>query len=154
MIDFARSYVNAIAWPDPTVFVVTAGFGVAVVAFEYNVASVVAVPVVYLSAVPWNWIVWLTIPAPGPEALTSRYASLSVDAASVSPSRLASCLSGRIAIRLPPPFTLVVNIDTWAAVNDVWPRIATSYDASVVAVTFETSTVRNSLTPSLRRISA
>src|SRR5438876_852502 len=56
MIDRAKSYVNATARPDPTVFVVTAGFGVAVVAFEYNVASVVAVPVVYLSAVPWNWI--------------------------------------------------------------------------------------------------
>ena len=41
-----------------------------------------------------------TIPVPGPCAVSiSRYPSDSVEVASVSPSRPANCLSGRIAIR-------------------------------------------------------
>ena len=49
--------------------------------------------------------------------------------ASVSPSRLASFLSGRMAIRLPPPFTQFVNIVTCASVSGHSPRITTSYAA-------------------------
>jgi hypothetical protein len=56
----------------PTERIVTAGFVVAVVAFEYNVATAAAPLSVYLSAVPWYWIVLLTIPAPG-EALVSTF---------------------------------------------------------------------------------
>ena len=40
--------------------------------------------------------------------------------ASVSPSRLASCLSGRIATRLPPPLTQPVSVVTCAAVSGVF----------------------------------
>ena len=36
---------------------------------------------------------------------------------SVSPSRPASCLSGRIAIRLPPPLTQPVSVDTCGGVQ-------------------------------------
>jgi hypothetical protein len=49
----------------PTERRVTAGFVVAVEAFEYSVAIEVAPLRVYRSAMPWNWIVWPTIPAPG-----------------------------------------------------------------------------------------
>ena len=51
--------MNAAAWPplDPTERNVTAGFVVAVVAFEYSVATAVAPFSMYRSAVPWNWIV-------------------------------------------------------------------------------------------------
>ena len=51
------------------------------------------------------------------------------------PSRAASCLSGRIAIRLPPAVTQFVNIVTCAAVSGISPRITTSYVDETVAVT-------------------
>ena len=68
---------------------------------------------------PWNWIVSLTIPAPGVPARSStlRYASASVAPRSVRPSRLASFLSGRSAIRLPPALTQSVSIVTCAVVS-------------------------------------
>ena len=67
------------------------------------------------------------MPCPGDVAVfTRRYASGRVLEASVRPSREASCLSGRMATRLPPPFTQVVNIVTWDALSDISPRIATS----------------------------
>jgi hypothetical protein len=68
--------------------------------------------------VPWNCIVWLTMPAPGDRVASTRmYAFASVVPASVRPSSPANCLSGRMPIRSPPPFTHVLSIDTWAAVS-------------------------------------
>ena len=56
--------------PDP---LDTVGADIAVVAVEYSVATLVAPLSVYRSAVPWYWIVWLTMPAPGPLVVfTSR----------------------------------------------------------------------------------
>ena len=83
-----------------------------------------------------------------------RYAFDNVLAASVRPSRPASFLSGRIAIRLPPPFTQFVNIVTCGSVNGISPRMTTSYEFSVVAVTRLMSVALNALNPSVRRISA
>ena len=72
-------------------------------------------------------MVWPTMPRPGAAAVaTCRYASDSVLALSVRPSRPASCLSGRMAIRLPPALTQSVSIVTWAALSDISPRMATS----------------------------
>ena len=42
------------------------------------------------------------------------------------PSRLASCASGRIAIRFPPPVTQLLSIVTCAAVSGISPRMTTS----------------------------
>ncbi len=59
--------MNAAAWPPlvPTELSATAGLDVAVVAFEYRVATARALLTVYLSAVPWYCTVWSVIPAPG-----------------------------------------------------------------------------------------
>ena len=67
----ARSYVNASARPpfEPTWIVLTAGYGVEVLALEYSVATAVAPLSVYRSAVPWNCIVCETMPTPGPVAV-------------------------------------------------------------------------------------
>ena len=115
--------MNAAACPpeEPTWFRVTAGFAVASLALEYSVATVAAPLVDQRSAVPWNCIVWPTMPAPG-GALVSifRYSSLrSGPALGTRPSRPARLASGRIAIRLPPPLTHAVSVATSADVSDV-----------------------------------
>ena len=63
-------------------------------------------------------------------------------------------LLGLIAIRLPPPLTQVVSVVAWAAVTVTLPSTTTSYAASVDAESAPTSMVANSLSPSVRRISA
>src|ERR687884_836291 len=57
-------------------------------------------------------------------------------------------------MRLPPPCTQVVNMVTCADVRGVAPRMTTSYWLSVVDVTLARSATANSLSPSVRRISA
>ena len=89
-------------------------------AFVNNVATPVAPLSVYRSAVPWNWIVLPTMPAPAAVLVsTRRYALARVVPASLRPSRPASCLSGRIATRLPPPFTQPVSVETCSALSGV-----------------------------------
>src|SRR5580765_8191107 len=101
-----RSKVKAAARPLPKVLVTTAGHVVGVVALLYRVASDVAPLSVYLSATPWNWRVWLTMPLLiGFDALTSRYPSFVVPPAGVSPKTVANCESGRNAMSVPPLLT-------------------------------------------------
>ncbi len=93
---------------------------------------------------------------PAPAALpvsTFMYWLARVPPASVRPSSPASFLSGRIAIRLPPPCTQVVSVATSASVTAAWARITVSWPASFAAVTGPSAT-ENSLRPSARRISA
>ena len=78
---------------------------------------------------------------------------LSVEPASVSPSSPASCLSGCIAISLPPPLTQLVRVVTWLALRAVSPSRAMSKLESTVEESSEASSVVNSSRPSLRRIS-
>jgi hypothetical protein len=52
MIERARSYVNAAAWPAPAFAKVTAGEGVGEDALEYKVARLVVPLIVYRSAGP------------------------------------------------------------------------------------------------------
>src|SRR4051812_2233017 len=95
------------------------------------------------------------MPAPGGGVgATFTSPSASVPVVLVRPRKPASCLSGRNAIRLPPPVTQVVNMVTWADVKGVAPRITTSYWLRVVAVTVDRSATANSLIPSARMISA
>ena len=82
------------------------------------------------------------------------YAFASVAPASVRPSRPASCLSGRMAIRSPPPLTHVVSIETCADVSDMSPTITASCAARTAGVTFAMSVTLNAFRPSARRISA
>ena len=62
-------------------------------------------------AVPWNWIVSPVIPAPGRRAGVHLQVGVGQRAAAgaVTPSRPASLASGRMAIRLPPPLTHVLE---------------------------------------------
>ena len=96
------------------------------------------------------------MPAPGAVAgSTLRYALLNaLPVAALMPSRLDSALFGFIAIRLPPPLTQVVSVLACAAVTATLPSTTTSYAASVDAESVPTSMVANSLSPSVRRISA
>ena len=96
-----------------------------------------------------------TIPLPGEVAVsTFRYSLASVPEALVSPRRSASFGSGRMAIRLPPAPTQSVNMETWASVSGMSPRMTVSYSSSVPALTEEMSVAVKALKPSLRRISA
>ena len=103
---------------------------------------------------PWNWIVLPTMPAPAAvELSTFRYWLASVLLASLRPSSGASCLSGRIAIRLPPPLTHAVSADTWPDVSGAWPSSTTSNELRTELDSSEESSVVNACSPSLRRIS-
>src|SRR3954471_11449257 len=100
-------------------------------------------------------MVWSVIPAPGAVLVsTLRYPSARVPVVLVSPSKVASCLSGRNAIRLPPALTQLVNMVTCAAVSAVPPSRTTSYWPSTVAVTADRSATANSFRPSVRSTSA
>ena len=70
--------------------------------------------------------------------------------ASTNPSSPANCLSGRIAISVPPPFTQLLIEVTCAEVKAVGARIATSYCANVPFVTEETLPRAYSFNPSVR----
>ena len=95
------------------------------------------------------------MPAPGAwEVSTRRYPFERLLPASVRPRSPASCLSGCIAIRLPPASTQSLNIVVCAAVIVMSPRMATLYGSRRVGVRPEMSRVANSLKPSVRRISA
>ena len=109
---------------------------------------------VYRSAMPWNCIAAVVIPVPGAaEASTRMYASASAAFASLRPSRPASCLSGRIAIRLPPPLTQLVSIETWLPVSPVCPSSTTSKPPSSPGDSRDTSSVVKAFSPSFSRIS-
>ncbi len=68
-----------------------------------------------------------TIPLPGErDVSTRRYPSDKEDPDEVSPSRPASCGSGRMAIRLPPALTQSVSVATSLALKTMGARMATS----------------------------
>src|SRR4051794_13289656 len=95
------------------------------------------------------------MPAPGAVAvMIFVYPSVTVPLAVVMPSSEVRSLSGRMATRLPPPLTHVVNVVAWAAVSATSPTTRTSNGAIVVADREPTSMVLNSLNPSARMISA
>ena len=71
----------------------------------------------------------------------------------MSPSSPASCLSGCIAIRLPPPLTQFVSVVTWPALRAVSPSRTTSKLLSTELESSEASSVVKASTPSSRRIS-
>ena len=156
----ARSYVNAAAWPPfaPTLrerHRRVRGRG----AWRWSTASRALVRAGRArSGRPCRGTASCRSTMPGagaPWLSTRRYAFASVAPASVRPSRPASCLSGRMAIRLPPPLTQSVSMETCADVSDMSPS-----DHDVVArrgsaaVTVEMSLTVNSFRPSARRISA
>src|SRR5213594_2884389 len=101
------------------------------------------------SAAPWNWIDDATNPRPGPLVVLNRtYAFDRVAFASVNPRSEYSCLSGRIAIRLPPPVTQLLNTVTCDGDNAISPRITTSYAARFCGVTVAISATPKAFRPS------
>src|SRR5262245_5609449 len=95
------------------------------------------------------------IPAPGAVVVSiPMYPLVTFPVAVAMPSKPLRSLSGRMAMRLPPPLTQVDRVLACAAVSDTSPTMATSYDARVDADSELTSMVLNSLNPSARMISA
>ena len=77
-----------------------------------------------------------------------------VPLAAVRPSRVDSVLVGRMAIRLPPPLTQVVNVGRLCRRQRDVPEHHHVVGGEGAAETEPMSMVANSLMPSVRRISA